>query len=73
MKTGYPALLAALALFAAFFANVALGAFARAAFLDDVGEMLLLFAATLMFVVGILQRERAVRDAAGGQKQSGPA
>jgi len=73
MKTGYPALLAALALFATFFANVALGAFARAAFLGDVGEMLLLFAATLMFVVGILQRERAARNQAGDQKQSGPA
>jgi hypothetical protein len=37
--------------------NVALGAFADAAFLGDVGEMLVLFAAAILFVVAILQKE----------------
>ncbi|WP_439522912.1 hypothetical protein [Marivita sp.] len=43
--------------FAVFFANVALGAFAGAAFLSDIGEMLVLFAASILFVVAILQKE----------------
>ena len=43
--------------FALFFANVALGAFADAAFLGDVGEMLVLFAAAVLFVVAILKKE----------------
>lgn len=50
-------LIASFIVFAAFFANVALGAFADAAVLGDVGEMLVLFAATILFVVAILQKE----------------
>ena len=50
-------LIASFIVFAAFFANVALGAFADAAILGDVGEMLVLFAATILFVVAILQKE----------------
>lgn len=50
-------LFASLIVFAAFFANVALGAFANAAILGDVAEMLVLFAATVLFVVAILQKE----------------
>lgn len=50
-------LAAAIAIFVCFFANVALGAFAGSAFLGDVGEMLVLFAASIMFVVAILKRE----------------
>lgn len=45
--------------FCIYFANVALGAFAGAAFLGDVGEMLVLFAASILFVVAILKREAA--------------
>ncbi|WP_170409891.1 hypothetical protein [Ruegeria atlantica] len=48
--------------FAIYFANVALGAFANSAFLGDVGEMLVLFAASILFVVAILKKE-AARDA----------
>lgn len=49
-------------IFAVFFANVALGAFADAAFLGDVGEMLVLFFASLLFVVAILQKEAAAKN-----------
>jgi hypothetical protein len=48
---------AAAAVFAVFFANVALGAFGGGAFLGDVGEMLVLFAASILFVAAILKRE----------------
>jgi hypothetical protein len=43
--------------FAVFFLNVALGAFADSAFLGDVGEMLVLFCASVLFVVAILKKE----------------
>lgn len=43
--------------FAVFFTNVALGAFADSAFLGDIGEMLVLFVASLLFVVAILKKE----------------
>jgi hypothetical protein len=54
-------LIASILVFALYFANVALGAFADAAIFGDVGEMLILFAATILFVVAILQSE-AVRN-----------
>lgn len=47
----------AFAIFAVFFLNVALGAFADAAFLGDIGEMLVLFCAAILFVVAILKKE----------------
>ena len=50
-------LAAAVAVFAIYFANVALGAFAGSEFLGDVGEMLVLFAASILFVVAILKKE----------------
>lgn len=50
-------LAASIVVFACFFANVALGAFANSAFLGDVGEMLVLFAASILFVAAILKRE----------------
>lgn len=46
-----------IAIFIVYFTNVALGAFAGSAFLGDVGEMLVLFAATIFFVVAILKEE----------------
>ncbi|ARE83834.1 conserved hypothetical protein [Roseovarius sp. EC-HK134] len=52
-------LIAALILFGAFGVNVALGAFANAAFLTGVGEMLLLLAAVVTFVVATLRSEAA--------------
>jgi len=43
--------------FSVFFLNVALGAFADSAFLGDVGEMVVLFCASVLFVVAILKKE----------------
>jgi len=50
-------LAASLAIFLLYFSNVALGAFAGSAFLGDVGEMLVLFTASILFVVAIIKRE----------------
>ena len=52
-------LAASIIVFVVYFTNVALGAFAGSAFLGDVGEMLVLFAAVILFVVAILQKEAA--------------
>lgn len=58
-------LIGSLIVFVIFFANVALGAFADSAFLGDVGEMLVLFCASILFVVAILKKE-ADRKKGGG-------
>ncbi|MEX0349289.1 MAG: hypothetical protein AB3N15_07660 [Paracoccaceae bacterium] len=58
-------LAASIVVFVIYFTNVALGAFANSAFLGDVGEMLVLFAASILFVVAILKRE-ADRNAKDG-------
>jgi hypothetical protein len=50
-------LAASVVVFAIYFTNVALGAFANSAFLSDVGEMLVLLAASVLFVVAILKKE----------------
>ena len=59
-------LAASLVVFAIYFANVALGAFAGGAFLGDVGEMLVLFAASILFVVAILRKEAQRKNNDGG-------
>lgn len=51
----------AIILFVVFAVNVGLGSFADASFLNDVGEMLLLLAVAVLFVVAILQKEAASR------------
>ena len=51
------ALLAALAIFAFFYASVASGAFLGAAWLSDVGEMLVLVLACVLFVAATLMLE----------------
>jgi len=58
-------LAASIVVFVMYFANVALGAFASAAFLGDVGEMLVLFTASILFVVAILQKEAARKNKDG--------
>ena len=58
-------LAASIVVFVIYFANVAMGAFAQAAFLGDVGEMLVLFAASILFVVAILKREAARKNRNG--------
>ena len=50
-------LIGAFIVFLVFFLNVALGAFADAAVLGDVGEMLVLSCASVLFVVAILRKE----------------
>lgn len=47
--------------FAVFGLNVGLGSFAGNAFLSDVGEMLVLFAAAIFFVVAIVKKEAAAK------------
>lgn len=52
-------LISAFILFAVFVANVLVGALGGAEFTGDVGEALLLFAASVAFVLAILRREAA--------------
>lgn len=52
------ALVFAAVLFGCFVADILLGALANASVLGDVQQMILLFAASIAFVVVILQRER---------------
>ena len=59
-------LAASIAVFAIYFANVALGAFAGRAVLGDVGEMLVLFVASILFVVAILKKEADRKNKSGG-------
>ena len=47
----------AAALFALFAINVGMGSFADSSFLGEVGEMLVLFAASIAFVMAILKKE----------------
>jgi hypothetical protein len=54
-------LFSAIILFVVFAVNVMLGSSANAAFLSDVGEMLLLSAVTVLFVITILQKEAAAK------------
>lgn len=55
-------LLGAIILLVVFAINVGLGSFADASFLNDVGEMLLLLAVAVLFVVSILQKETASKE-----------
>lgn len=54
-------LIGAVILLIVFAVNVGLGAAANAAFLSDVGEMLVLGGVAVLFVVGILGKEAAAR------------
>lgn len=53
---------ASLAIFALFTLNVLIGTLSGAGFLSDVGEMLILLSATILFVVGILRKEAAEKE-----------
>lgn len=66
-RSGTLALIAALGFFIAFFTNIALGAFGDGVVLDDVPEMLTMFAAALLFTVGVLQREVAENEKRKGR------
>ena len=49
-------------IFLVFFSNVVAGAAGLGVFLSDVGEMLMLFAACVCFVIAFLAYERAATD-----------
>lgn len=55
-------LVTAVLLFAIFVVNVVLGALSGSPFLGDIGEMLMLFAASIAFVVAVLRREEAAKS-----------
>jgi len=59
LRNGGAALAGALVCFIVYFANVAIGASGSVALLGDVPEALTLFAASCLFVVGVLGREAA--------------
>lgn len=50
-------LIGAAALFALFAVNVAMGAFFGGSFLGDIGELLVLLATTILFVIAIIKKE----------------
>ena len=60
------ALYASVIVFLIYFANVAAGAFWDQVFFGDVGEMLVLFAASILFVIAILKKEADRNDKTGG-------
>ena len=60
IRNGGPPLIAALICFLVYFGNVAMGAAGLGVLLGDVAEMLALFVAALLFVIGVLAREAAV-------------
>jgi hypothetical protein len=55
------AFIIALILFLAFTANVAIGAIGDGPIVGNVGELIVLLAASISFVVGILQQEAIVK------------
>lgn len=59
LRKGGAALAGASVCFLVYFANVAIGAAGAAPFLGDVPEALTLFAASCLFVAGVLGREAA--------------
>lgn len=59
-------LFASLIVFVVYFSNVALGAFGGTVFLGDVGEMLVLLTASIIFVAAILKKEADRREKDGG-------
>ncbi|WP_146347815.1 hypothetical protein [Falsiphaeobacter marinintestinus] len=61
-------LILALLLFAVFGANVVLGSLGMGGFLGDVSEMLIMLAASIAFVVAILQKETAEKKSKEQQR-----
>ena len=67
-RLGTSCLLLALVIFLIFFSNVALGAAGIGGFLGDVPEMLTLLGAAILFVVGVLAREKNRETTTGDAK-----
>lgn len=55
------ALLGAIVMFCIFAVNVGLGSIGAATFLNDIGELLVLLATAVLFVVAILKSEAAAK------------
>ena len=55
-----------LLLFLIYAVNVVMGAYTAAPFMGDVGEMMVLFAASAVFVVAILKKEADHKEKDGG-------
>ena len=64
-------LLASLIVFIVYFANVASGAFTGTVFFGDVGEMLVLFAATILFVIAIIKKEADRKTKTAAESKTG--
>jgi len=60
-------LFASLIVFLIYFANVAAGALLDRVVLGDVSEMLVLFAASILFVIAILKKEADRNSESGGK------
>ncbi len=58
-------LIGAIVLFVIYAVNVALGAATNSAFMSDVGEMLILGAVAILFVIAILKKEADAREKRG--------
>ncbi|WP_150525151.1 hypothetical protein [Roseibium sediminis] len=56
-------LLLSMAFFAVFLVNVTIGSFGGSPFLGSVGEMILLFATSIAFVVAVLKKEEDEHEA----------
>lgn len=54
-------LIGAILLFSVFTVNVGLGSMADAAFLNDIGEMLVLIGVAVLFVITIIKKEADAR------------
>lgn len=61
-RNGSAALLGALILACLFLTNVAIGAAGASVFLSDVAEMLVMLASAVLFVTGVLARERRAAE-----------
>lgn len=64
---GRLALIGCLVLLAVFGANIASGKINNELFMSDVGEALTLFAASILFVIGVVRREDAEKKAQKSQ------
>jgi hypothetical protein len=74
MARGRAALLFALLLTAIFGVNVAEGKLTNTAFMSDVAEAIVLFAASIFFVIGVLNLEGAANQAGkNGDRRNGHA
>ena len=62
-------LFGAIILFSIFAVNVGLGSMGGTTFLGDIGEMLVLFATAILFVVAILKSESTAKEKKAAQKR----